>query len=432
MAVFLLIVSLVLSAIFIVSYFRGQNKFSPDKLFFALWFLAIAISQLRLSPNEQPWSLKFWLLLIIFFLLFGLIFKFFFKKFHQKLPLILPDFKENFSRYFVIFLGFLTLAAVAVNAYILWKFGTLPILSSRPDSFRFVINRKVFGLWEYIALLPRLVIPFSFYYLMAQKTRGWVKWLLIANIIVGLVILSAYVSRLVLIFPILLCYFSYLMFNLKSFNFKKFLGASLVAVALVLILSTTIPAFRQSISYHDYVDPNAQSDPFAYIVALSGLHFPPALNFLAPLYIIPTFNLQALMRAVDFYHLNNFYWGKYSLTALAPFFKLTNLTDWLVKIPFTDIFLSWWVTATYLFSWWADFGYFGLALAALFLGLILALAYAWAIKKPQFLSIMIFAYLSFAVIMTIYTNYFQRSEVYLDLVLIFIAALILRKKKTAN
>lgn len=321
----------------------------------------------------------------------------------------------------------MTVASIIVNIYIFFKFGTLPILSSQPDSFRFVINKKVFGLWEYIALLPRLTIPFSVFYLLVFKPQKWVKTALIVNIVIGFAVLSLYASRLVIIFPILISYFTYLIYNFRTFNYKKLFRATTAVIVVVLLIAIAIPAFRQSISYRDYSDPDAQKDPFAYISKLSGLRVPKELNFIVPIYIIPTFNLQAMMRATDFYDNSNIYYGQYSLSTLNPALKYVG-AELNAKVAWGDLFLPWWVTATYLFSWWADFWYLGVLIASGFLALVLSFVYSFATKKPNFFSIMFFSYFSFIAIMTIYTNYFQRSELYLDLIIIVISGILLSLK----
>ncbi|MFA6422559.1 MAG: O-antigen polymerase [Candidatus Buchananbacteria bacterium] len=386
--------------------------------------MAISISQLRLSPNESPWTIKFWIILLSFLAIFVIFFILFSKIFNKKIGKVTAN-NENPSKIFFVILILMTVASVIVNIYIFFKFGTLPILSSQPDSFRFVINRKLFGLWEYISLLPRLAIPFSVFYLLVFKPKKWVKAALIANIIAGFAVLSLYTSRLVIIFPILISYFSYLIYNLKAFNFRKLVSATVAVIVIVLIISVAIPAFRQSITYRDYNDPNAEKDPFTYISKLSGLKVPKELNFIVPIYIIPTFNLQAMMRAVDFYNGSNIYYGQYTLSTFNPGLKYIG-AKFDVKIPFKDLFLPWWVTATYMFSWWADFWYLGILIAAGFLALVLSFVYSYATKKPNFFSIILFSYFSFVTIMTIYTNYFQRSELYIDLAVIIICALILR------
>lgn len=423
----ILTIFLILSIVFGLSYIFGKNKFSPYKLLLSLWFMAIAVAQLRLSPYENPWTLKFWLILLLFFILFVAIYlisaKFWGKRIRERNALAWAN-----NKLWLMLIFLMAITSIATNVYIFLRFGTLPILSTSPDKMRFIINRDIFGLWEYASLLPRLFIPLAFVYLLQFKAGKWLKTVLISIIVLGFIILSLYAARLVVIFPILLCYFSYLIFKIKEINFKKIVLASVAVVIVVLAISIAIPAFRQSITYHDYLDPDAQDDPFGYIAKISGLRIPQSLNFIVPIYIIPSFNLQAMMRATDIYDSSNTYKGAYELSTLNPALKLIHQPKIDIKIPWDKILLPWWVTATFLFSYFADFGYLGIILAAAFWGILLSGIYIWAKKKPSLLSVMLFAYFSFVVIMSIYTNYFMRPELYLDLGVIIAVGLIIRAR----
>lgn len=424
----LLIIFLILSIGFGLSYIIGKDKFSPYKLLLSLWFMAISVAQLRLSPYENPWTLKFWLILGLFFTVFVLIYLISSRIWQKRLKEG-DNLAPANNRFWLIIIFLMAIASIITNAYIFYRFGTLPILSSAPDKMRFIINRDIFGLWEYASLLPRLFIPLTFIYLLQFNPKKWLKGILITIIILGFLILSLYASRLVIIFPILLCYFSYLILKIKEINLKKIILASVSVVVVILAISIAIPAFRQSITYRDYLDPSAQDDPFGYIAKISGLRIPKSLNFIVPIYIIPSFNLQAMMKATELYSSSNFYYGNYELSTFNPALKLINQPKIEFKIPWDKILLPWWVTATFLFSYWIDFGYVGIILASIFWGILLSGLYIWAKKKPSLLSAMLFAYFSFVVIMSIYTNYFLRPELYMDLALIMAVGLMVRAQK---
>ena len=414
----------ILSIAFAISYFTSKKRFSPSNILLSLWFAAIAISQIRLSHNENIWNSNFWIILLSFLGLFILLYYLFEKHFDKKIKKTSLQ-SSNPSTIFFWLLILMTISSIIANIYIYWKFGTLPILSTQPDSFRFIINKKLFGLWEYIALFPRLSIPFSLFYIFLYKPKKWIKFGLWANIIGGFIILSLYASRLVIIFPILISYFSYLAINYDSFNVKKLAKATISVIVVVLFISIAIPAFRQSITYRDYNDPDAEKNPFTYISSLSGISVPDQWKFIVPVYIIPSFNLQAMMRATDYYNYSNISAGAYSLSTFNPALKYFGI-QLQQKIPWGELFLPWWVTGTFLLSWWVDFWYFGIILASIFLAVILSVFYLLAIKKPSFLTISIFSYLSFITIMTIYTNYFQRSELYIDLTVILVCSIALK------
>lgn len=427
----LFIIFFILFLVFVRLYFTNSQRFTLDNLFLGLWSIAIAVAQLRLSPYEKSWPIEFWLILLIFFGVFLLVKIYLDRLFSKRAPE--REFDWQFlGRPFNVILILMTAVSLAANFYIFNRFGTLPILSSLPDKMRFIINREVFGLWEYLALLPRIFIPLSFIYLILVKTqKRWLKILVAVNIILGFLILGLYASRVTIIFAVFLCYFSYLIVKIRQINYKKIISASVITVIIVLVAAVSIPALRQYITYRDYYT-DIEYTPFTYLADLSEVRIPQKFNFLIPLYLIPSFNLQALMRSTDYFGFWGNYWGRYSLSVFDPLLNILRLPQFDIYIPWKEMFLPWWVTATFLFNYWVDFGIIGIILAAVFWAVILSGIYFSAIKKPTFLSVMLFAYFSFVVIMTIYTNYFSRPEFYLDLAVIIAVHWLLNIKKSNN
>ncbi len=424
---------LIISLIFFYFYFFSKKKkFSFDNLLFGLWFLSIGIGQLRLSSLEQPYSINFWIILSIFFCIFYVTYNFCRKRF-----LLNADenkLKEtgiNIDEKLLVFIvALMTIISVGVNIYIYIRFGTMPILSSAPDKMRFVINKELFGPIEYLSFLPRIFIPLAFIYLVTHKEiKKSNKNILITSIVIGFIILCLYASRVIIIFPILMCYFSYLIIKIKEINLKQIIISSVIVVSSVIFLSVSIPIFRQYITYKDYygniyneetgtLDINAS---VAYLLNISKIKLPKQLSVVAPLYIIPSFNLQTLYHATTYFNSSNFYHGRYLLSISDPFLKLfgIHLFDD-IKIQWKDIFLPWWNTGTFLFDFWADFGYLGIVFAGVLFGIIFSILYILGTSKKNLLSTMLFAYFSFFVIMSIYTNYIRRAEFYLDIFVIAI------------
>ncbi len=386
--------------------------------------MAIGIAQLRLSQLEGPWTVEFWWFLILFLGLLYLSYQLFFILAEIKIPEKISQITIHKKIFFII-LAVMSLASIITNIYIFHHFGTLPILSSVPDKLRFIINRDIFGLWEYTSLLPRIYIPLGIIYLFLPqiKTRKE-KIFIIANSFIGLLILLAYTSRIHVVFVTLICYFSYLILNIRIIKLKQIIISSLIAVTVVLTSSVAIPAFRQYITYRDYYD-NKQGDTFAYLSTIAKLNLPKYLSFLTPLYLVPTFNLQALSNATTYYNSSNFYHGKYSFSVFNPFLKIFHAAPAGIKVPWDKIFVPWWTTATFIFGYFADFGWMGVFFAALGWGFFLASSYIFATKRPGLISAILFAYMSFMVIMSIYTNYFMRQELYIDAALLLVVSLVL-------
>ncbi len=429
-----MVIAVVVSLFFILigiacawQYGFGRHHFSPVWLLLALWAVAIGVAQLRLSVFENVWSLKFWAVLVVFFSLLGVSY-YYASEFWKRTIASTTEKSPSSSSYWGIgAIVAMTVISVATTGYIFNYFGTLPILSSVPDKMRFIINREIFGLWEYLALLPRLSIPFAVLYLASAKRLRWQKWLVILCIVIGFGVLSLYASRLIIVAAIVMSYFAYVMVKNKELSPRKLISISAMVAIFILVISIAIPVLRQFITYRDYFT-DVSYNPFTYIFTLAELRIPKSWAWVVPLYLIPSFNLQAMMRAVEFYPWWGSGWGNYGISVFNPLLKLFHLPFSEVTIPWKQLYLPWWVTATFLFVYWVDFGIFGIIIAAVVWGMLLSLIYQWAMRRPSAVSIMLFAYLSFVVLMSIYTNYFMRSELYLDLVVIGVVGWMMGRK----
>ena len=418
---------LIISIFFFIRYFFSKkNKFSFENLFFGLWFLFIGVSQFRLSSLETPYSTNFWIILSIFSLIFYFSYNIFRKKLNGKIKDDNKTVEIDENIFLFVILSMLIISLIT-NTYIFLRFGTMPILSTAPDKMRFIINKEIFGPIEYLAFLPRMFIPISFIYLLKNKLSKIKKIITYITIALGFIMLILYASRVIIVFPIILCYFSYLILKIKDIKFKQLFVSTAIVVFSVLFFSISIPIFRQYITYKDYyggiydeetgeLDLNSS---FSYLLDISKIKIPKQFNLLVPLYIIPSFNLQTLYHATTYFNSSNFYHGRYLLSISDSFLKPFGIYAFKdIKIQWKEIFLPWWNTGTFLFDFWADFGYFGIVLAAVFFGGLFSSIYVFAIKRKSFASIMLFAYFNFFIIMSIYTNYIRREEFYLDLFLI--------------
>lgn len=428
MTILLIIISVCFALYCAWQYGWGRDlRLAPLWIWLALWSLAIGIAQLRLSIFESPWSAKFWLMLILFFISFvgaHYLIDRRVRSFWQARRQLTCSVDPRLLRGLIGILIGLSILGVGI----LWQqFGTLPLLSSAPDKLRFIINREAFGLWEYFALLPRLIIPLAIYACLVDALhRRWYVGLLALSF--GILLL--YASRLVVIMPLIISYAIYIMHRRHVISTRKLLGASAAVVIAVLIFSITIPALRQFITYRDYHQ-DVEYSPFTYLFDLAQLNIPERLSFVVPIYIIPSFNLQALSHAVERGSSAGEFYGAYGLSVFNPLLKIFHFPIIDVKINWKELYLPWWVTATAIFSAWVDFGWLGIIGAGVLWGGLLAFIYRWAYERASALPLLLYGYLTFVVVMSIYTNYFMRQEFYLDVVLLVIIGFILDKKRSA-
>lgn len=438
--IFLTILFCVLGLFFFYLFFFKKPKLHPLKFFLGLWFCVIGISQLLLSDFEKPWTFYFWILIFSSLACFalGAFVGDILRRKRKPKPTPKVSFRGAKRRGISqlvwgelrLKLAILVLVALSIlaNIYIYLKIGTLPLFSSDPDNLRFIINRHIFGLWEYLALAARIFIPLACIYLFLQRKVSKKDWIFsILVMVFGLATLIIYMSRITIFFPVLLSYFAYLLLNIKSLTFKKIILSTLIALIFLGSFMIAIPKIRQTISYRGVYKAIAiqfmEEEEIAgrtsetYLFDISKLHIPEKLSFLAFPYTSTSFNLQTLQNATQYYpQKHSFYLGKASFWFLYP---LTKLNFFNIDIPWKEFApASWWNTATYLFPFWTDFGMAGIILGCLIWGLVASAAYWWARKRRTVLSLLGFGLLGFVLFFSFYTNYMARSEFWLDVVLI--------------
>lgn len=201
--IFLTILFVVFGLFCFYLFFFKKPKLHPLKFFLGIWFCTCGISQLLLSDFEKPWTFDFWALVLLSFTYFTLgsfIANYFgeryLKKDEQKIK-IERDKQSKLKLAIFILVG----VSILANLYIYLKIGTLPLFSSDPDNLRFIINRHIFGLFEYLALAARIYIPLSCLYLFLQK-RISKKDIVFSSLVIvfGLATLIIYMSRITIFF----------------------------------------------------------------------------------------------------------------------------------------------------------------------------------------------------------------------------------------
>jgi oligosaccharide repeat unit polymerase len=396
--------------------FLRKSQYSPLWLMLFVWFIAIAISQLHLSNLELPWSGKYWFLIFVSLVSFFLG-VFVFNKVWKKNPWWQKIKFFNQKSLIVERLNFLILFLFGISLIALYLFykkaGNFPLFAQDPDSFRFTADQTVPGLINYAAQLARIFIPLSFF-LMFYETFSWKKhWDLVLISAIGAISLILFTSRTQIFFIDLWVMALYLL--MRKPNFKqalKFYPAFLLISVLVLAL---IPIYRQYRSYG--------AD---YLGTVTGVNIPnnnKIEKVFLPIYIGVSFNQQALLHAENYYEVHPLEHGKVSLDIF------TNLASKVVKplkkfranFDLGAIFYSWWNTGTYLFPFVQDFGTTAFYFVPFLIAGILMLSWHYWQTSPNFLSLNLYAYAIFFIVMTVYLSFTVRAEMYIDLFLLLIS-----------
>jgi oligosaccharide repeat unit polymerase len=419
MTIFLFTIFTILSVYCIYLFIRGKLKLSPLWPMLAVWFAAIGISQLHLSSIELAWPVKYWWLLFVSLVSFALGF-FVFNKIWQRYPfwqkfkfLITQDYSVKNIRLVIYVLLILSLFG-------LYKFytisGNFPLLAADTDVFRFTADEQVPGLYNYLAQLARIFIPLSFFVMFVQRFNFKKHSDLIIVSLFGILVLTLFASRTQIFFIDLWVMALYLF--IRKPNWKQSLKFYPIFLLISIFVLAAVPLIRQYKSY-------GSADYLAGVTQIDNSKAKYGTKYLLPLYIGVSFNQQALLHAQDYYETHPIQKGKVTLD---PFTNILGLDQFKSNFDLGAIFKSWWNTGTYLFPFVIDFGTSAFFFIPFIIAGFLTLIYRFWLVNPNFLSINLYAYAVFFIVMTVYLSFTVRAEMYLDLMLLFISYLVVSKK----
>lgn len=374
------------------------------------WGMALGVPRLNLSAIEKPWTGEFWGLVFISLVSFTA--GFFaghkvFKNFHIPQKFSFLSRSEINFKYLRIAIYVLFVLSLAGLKMFYDRAGNFPLLDISPDVFRFEADEKVPGLINYTAQLARLFIPLSFALMFWQGFAFKKHWDLIVINLLGIGALILFASRTQFFMADLWIMALYLF--IRKPNLKQALKFYPVFLLLSVIVLAAVPLIRQARSYGD--------NYLANVTAIDTERVPGAFKYALPIYVGISFNMQALMHANDYYQQNPIQMGKVTLD---PFTNILGLDSLKSNFDLGAIFHSWWNTGTYLFPFVQDFGSAAFFFVPFIVAFVLSLLWRYMQKNPNFLSINLYAYACFFIVMTIYLSFTVRAEMYIDLFILLI------------
>ncbi len=404
-------------------FLRWKYTLAPLFLMISAWFIAIAISQLRISSLELPWSSEYWLLIFISLISFSLGFFVFkkildkyFKKYQEAAPF--SELNRDLLRYLIYLLFVVSLGTL----YLFYqKAGNFPLLAPDPDAFRFMADEKVPGLINYLSQLARIFIPLSFFLFFLEGFTWKKHWDLVIVCFIGIFFLILFASRTQIFFIDLWIMALYLLMRRPSIvQAAKFYPIFLLVSVLVL---AAVPMYRQYKSYG--------ADYLGNITGIDTSRYNSVQKALVPIYVGVSFNQQALLHANEYYKTHEIQKGKVSLDPFTNIFgkAIKPLNKYKSNFDLGAIFYSWWNTGTYLFPFVQDFGTSAFYFIPFLIAGVLTLTWYYWKTNPNFLSINLYAYAMFFIVMTVYLSFTVRAEMYLDLALLFVAYQFVKEKK---
>lgn len=294
--------------------------------------------------------------------------------------------------------------------------GNFPLFAPNPDEFRFIADEQVPGLINYTAQFARIFIPLGFFLIFIEGFNLKKHWDICLMMFLGVISLILFTSRTQIFFVDL--WVMALFLFMRKPNLKQALKFYPIFLAISVIVLAVVPLYRQNKSYGEN-----------YLGGITGINtesYNKAQKALLPIYLGVSFNQQALLHAQEYYEKNPIQKGKVTLD---PFTNILGLEQYKSSFDLGEIFYSWWNTGTYLFPFVQDFGDTAFFVIPFFVAGVLVLVWRYWLSNPNFLSINLYAYAVFFVVMTVYLSFTVRAEMYLDLFLLVVLYFILRSKE---
>jgi hypothetical protein len=416
---------LILAIIFIYLFLRARNH-NPLWLMLSTWALGIGIPRLHLSPLESALPTKFRVLILISVISFSLGFWLFDKFWKNKQWWTRVHFlaSEHISIKRIRYVIYFIFAVSIVGLYLFYrKAGNFPLLAPDSDQFRFAADEKVPGLINYVAQFARLFIPLSFF-VMFYEGFNWKKhWDLILISLLGTAALTVFASRTQIFFIDLWVMAMYLIMRRPNIK-QAFVFYPFFLIVSIVVLAA-VPFIRDYKSY-------GTTNYLAGITQIDSSHLPKGSSALVPIYVGVSFNEQALLHAWQYYSVHPVQHGKVSLDPFTNLFgkALPFLNHYKSNYNLCDIFQCWWNTGTYLFPFVQDFGSSAFYFIPFLIAGIISLVWRYWRTSPNYLSINLFAYTCFFIVMTIYLSFTVRAEFYLDLAFLLVTHLYVSRVKS--
>lgn len=388
--------------------------FAPYIVFSIVWLIGLSLAQLRLTQYEVEHPIRIEFYLLTLFALFAFLTG---SWLVMRRTLSITTIRKRLNLHWhplkfrlALFIMFVT--ALIAMYYEYSRFGTLPIFSSNPEHLRVELDQVVSGWIHWISMFPVQIIMVTAVYIFSKqgllKLRTYIA--LGAFVAANLALLSVWGSRVVLVPPIVVVVvaFHYLRRRLRP----KYIALSLLLIALLL---TIPPLLRQKITYkhNDYLYKSARAN------------IPKSMAWTLPVYISFSWNIYAANVVMENVPRNKPYQMGAQMV-LTPFWPLIApvaniVADYKLSRPplYSTGFVSWHTTATYMAPLYVDFGVIGVLLGSLLLGIGVTMVYQRIRRSPTPFNVLLYGYLVYGLLMSIYVNWFFRTTFFIDLFILF-------------
>lgn len=400
----LLFFSLCMFAILLM-FRKGSDVLSPGRLFGIVWTLALGLSSLKLSALQHEWSLESWLVILLGVLGFlaGSFLSYVQNLDQPQLPL--RQMREALHRtlvyekrlYAVILSGFIAYCFSYAAVYLIKGF--IPIFSMKGAVSRVEFQVFGFGILLHSVVFITYLSVLYHVYVRTQRAK---------KVVLQLVCLITAVTFFFLLQRFQLVMSMLMIMSLLYYTTSKLrLRNALIFFILIVAFFYWVSSIRGAQLLQQY------------LYLSSKMRFSSDYAFLTEPYMYMVMNLENLARGID--RLESFTFGYYSLDFLMA---LTGLKHWLADyfaldpLPFLN---SGYNTYSSFWSYYRDFGVFGLAMIEFSIGWGVGQLYASMRQKPSLQKVSAYSAAIFTVIMSFFMTIGSLLWFVFNLVVIILA-----------
>lgn len=299
----------------------------------------------------------------------------------------------------------LTLFALSACTMILeWAIaGGIPVLRDDAETFRFTVSFNTYAhiLAISIKFIPLLcAIGYLFFGGLWIKNNKSVP----AVAVLSIVFLVGTAQRGELLCSVSLALFALMIFKPIP---KRYI---VILVAAMIFVMGFYPIFRNYVMYGDYYINN--------IISISNY---PDVWFLTPLYETLAYNLHILNQVTSIFpDVRDFGYGTYSILSYIPFVDLGQSLSQ-VQNEVWDIDFYGALVSTAFGPWYADYGYIGWIILAIFLALLSTVAQNSMGRRRTPASVALYSYVLYNCFMASYANTFDQVFVFYSVLLFLIS-----------
>lgn len=376
--------------IIIFSFRKKSDIFSPGKIFAFVWFLAIGLTDLKLSRLQHEWPPVIWLQVLIgpvsFLLGAGLVYTYKLNK-----DIFTIDAIRNYRNQFTlnterIYSATIVLFLLFIFGYVLiyLNTGEIPIFSAKPGAAR--ANFTMFGIGLFLHNVV-LIVLFSVIYsiLVREETKKKLFLGLLSVVSVGLysLTLQRYQIFMTILLVIILLYYT---------TYKIKLRTTLIAGIVIIIFFFLVSSFR------------AGEIIIFVLYKISRMKFSPEYAIFTEPYMYVTMNLENFARSVG--KIEEFSYGYYTFDFVTA---ITGLKHWISEYFFMkeNPFLnSSYNTYSAFWTYYRDFGVLGIFVIPFLGGAGISSLYYSLREQPDLFKISIYGVLIYGVVFSFFNSIF--------------------------